>query len=72
MRNGRTPLSQRAQDALAMLRPAINATPTGLSRQPARTTLTDAVSTDDDADEVLEELLQKGYLYEVDGELRLP
>ncbi|EJN57395.1 hypothetical protein [Halogranum rubrum] len=72
MRNGRTPLSASAEDALDVLRPAIEATETGLGRPAAHSRLEGDDFIDYDATEALSELLQKGYLYEVDGELRLP
>ncbi|SFK68210.1 hypothetical protein SAMN04487950_0559 [Halogranum rubrum] len=72
MRNSRTPLSASAEEALDLLRPEIEATSTGLSRSTAESRLADREFTDDDAAAVLTELLQKGYLYEVDGLLRLP
>lgn len=72
MRNSRTPLSASAEEALDLLRPEIESTSTGLSRSAAASVLTDDEFVDDDATAVLTELLQKGYLYEVDGQLRLP
>lgn len=72
MRNSRTPLSASAEEVLDLLRPEIEGTSTGLSRETAESLLVDREFTSDDAAAVLTELLQKGYLYEVDGLLRLP
>jgi hypothetical protein len=72
MRNSRTPLSASAEEALDLLRPEIESTSTGLSRSAAVSVLTDDEFVGDDAAAVLTELLQKGYLYEVDDQLRLP
>lgn len=72
MRNSRTPLSSSAEHALDVLRPEIESADTGLPQLDAECSLRNDKFTDDDAAAVLNELLQKGYLYEVDGELRLP
>jgi hypothetical protein len=72
MRNSRTPLSSSAEAALDLLRPEIESTSAGLSHSAAESLLSDEEFTGDDAEAVLTELLQKGYLYEVDGLLRLP
>ncbi|SEP06185.1 hypothetical protein SAMN04487948_11289 [Halogranum amylolyticum] len=72
MRNSRTPLSASAEEALDLLRPEIEATSAGLSQSAAESLLESEEFTGDDAAAVLTELLQKGYLYEVDGLLRLP
>jgi hypothetical protein len=72
MRNSRTPLTQSTKDALEVLRPAIESADSGVACSTAEDLLVDDGFTSADTNEVVAELLQKGYLYEVDDELRLP
>jgi len=64
----RTQLSPSATDALDTLREPIERAE-GLTRQEATTVLTDDGIDAVDAEDLLAELLSKGYLYTVDDEL---
>lgn len=72
MRNSRTPLSSSAEQALERLTPEIEATESGVPVSQATATLADDGFDDTGAREAVTELLQKGYLYEVDDTLHIP
>ena len=63
---GQTPLPTRARDALSALNAAIEANHTGLSHAEARDVLRDAGFEQADVADLLEILLLRGYIYEVD------
>ncbi|MFD1514547.1 hypothetical protein [Halomarina rubra] len=67
-RNERTQLSPAATDALDTLREPVDRSE-GLSREEATTVLADGGIDAVDAEDLLDELLSKGYLYAVDDEL---
>ncbi|WP_227376376.1 hypothetical protein [Haladaptatus halobius] len=70
--NSRTPLSPSAREALDELAPVIEETDDHLSREEARSHLHQIDFDAELARTTLDELLNKGYLYDVHGELRLP
>ncbi|MFC6734392.1 MULTISPECIES: hypothetical protein [unclassified Haladaptatus] len=74
MRNSRTPISAAQQEVLAHLRGHTETTDaaTQLTRPDAIDHLTDHGIAPADARDHIEQLLLKGYLYEVEDELRLP
>lgn len=70
--NSRTPLSPSAQEALDHLTPVIESSDEHLSPDEAVSELRRIDFESEFARTTLNELLSKGYLYEVDRELRLP
>ncbi|WP_458189925.1 hypothetical protein [Haladaptatus sp. NG-WS-4] len=68
----RTPLSPSARDALDHLTPALEGNDETLSRDEALTHLRGGDFDTDLASTALDELLNKGYLYEVNGTLHRP
>ena len=72
MRREQTPISGSAQIALEVIRPRIDETDGGLPRATAKEVIVMDETTLPDASSILDELLQKGYLYQVDENLRLP
>lgn len=72
MRHKQTPISASAQIALEVLRPRIDDADCGLPRAKAEEAIAAEDSSLSDASSVVTELLQKGYLYRVNGNLRIP
>lgn len=70
--NSRTPLSSSAREALDELAPIIEKNDEHLSREEARSHLHQIGFEAELARTTLDELLNKGYLFDVHGELRLP
>ncbi|WP_458206713.1 hypothetical protein [Haladaptatus sp. NG-SE-30] len=70
--NPGTPLSPSAQDALDRLTPIIEDSDESLSRKEALSHLRQFDFDAEHAHTTLDELLDKGYLYEVGETLRLP
>lgn len=69
----RNPLPDWIQDAYEVLEPAFEDTDTGLSRDEAEELLLETAAVIDepgDSVHALDRLLERGWLYEVDGELR--
>ena len=67
----RTPLPTRAKEAFAELQPVIEAHPSGLPRDDVEATLVAANFQAAEAADVVEILVQRGYLYVVDGLVRV-
>lgn len=74
MRNSRTSLNRTNREALDHLEACVDAADDGtvLTRETAVACLTDGAFEATEAREQIEQLLLKGYLYEVEGELRIP
>ncbi|WP_458210525.1 hypothetical protein [Haladaptatus sp. NG-SE-30] len=70
--NSRTPLSPSAEEALDHLTPIITSGDDNPSRDEAVVQLRQRDFEQEFATATIDELLNKGYLYEVSGELRLP
>jgi len=69
--NDSTPPPPRGREALEVLETAVPDAEAGLPQTAAKATLVDATFTEADAEAVLEALLNRGYLYAVDDEIRL-
>jgi hypothetical protein len=74
MRDSGTPINASEEAALEHLEQYVDALPEDehLTREDAVVHLMDQGSERPDAQEHIEQLLLKGYLYEVDDELRIP
>lgn len=71
MMRGHTPLPSRAENALETLQPAIERTDEGLTRARARAVLASDEFSAAETDDLIEVLLQRGYLYAVHDLLRV-
>lgn len=66
-----TPPPPRGEEALSVLEPAIEDREDGLDRPVAVELLTEKGFDDEAATTVIDQLLNRGYLYDVDGRLRV-
>jgi len=66
-----TPPPPRGEEALRVLEPAIEDREDGLDRSIAVELLTEEGFDDESATTVIDQLLNRGYLYDVDGHLRV-
>lgn len=66
-----TPLPPRGEDALALLRTTDDAVTDGIPQPSARATLVDGGFTDSEAERMLTVLQQRGYVYYVEGRVKL-
>ena len=65
-----TPLPSRAKRALEQVSPLIRQSTTCITRADARATLSKSEFEESEVDGLLDILIQRGYLYTVNGELR--
>lgn len=66
-----TPLPSRAVRALEVLRPLFEKAADPVTPETAQTTLVDAGFERGEVSDILEVLLQRGYLYQVNGDVRV-
>lgn len=66
-----TPLPPRGKDALELLRVVDDADSDGVPKPVARTTLVDGGFTDSEAQQMLTVLQQRGYVYYVEGRVKI-
>lgn len=71
MADGKTPLPSRAREALERIRPRVASAGAGLPRDRARSALVEGSFDGAEAEEALELLELRGYVYEVNGRLRV-